>query len=59
MQKYLTTKELAEMLRAPEETIRYWAWKGTGPKSVKVGRRRLYSLDEVTAWLERKAGAAA
>lgn len=57
MPKFLTVKEFAELVRAPEETVRYWEWKGTGPKSVKVGRRRLYSIDDVEQWLRDRAAA--
>jgi excisionase family DNA binding protein len=47
----MTSAELAEMLRAPEQTLRYWRWKGTGPKGIKVGRRVLYRRSDVDAWL--------
>jgi len=39
MAKYLTTAEVAELLRAPVETVRYWRHVGKGPTSFKVGRR--------------------
>ena len=61
MTKYLTTEEVAEMLRAPSETVRYWRHVGRGPTSFKVGRRVLYAVDDVETWLAnaRKAGSAA
>ena len=31
MAKYLTTDEVAEMLRTPPETVRYWRHIGKGP----------------------------
>lgn len=53
---FLTGAEVAAYLRMPEETLRYHAWKGTGPKSVKIGRRRLYRKADVEAWItEREA----
>jgi predicted DNA-binding transcriptional regulator AlpA len=53
MTKYLTTAEVAEMLRAPVETVRYWRYVGKGPKSFKLGGRRvLYSLADVEAFIE-------
>lgn len=57
MAVYLTTSEVGELLRTPEETVRYWAWKGIGPKSIKVGRRRLYAKSDVQQWLEERAEA--
>lgn len=59
--KYLTAAEVAEMLRTPVETVRYWRHVGKGPASFKVGRRVLYAVEDVDAWLAeaRLAGAAA
>jgi excisionase family DNA binding protein len=48
---YLTEREVAEMLRVPVETLRYWRWQGTAPKSFKVGRRTLYARDDVEAFV--------
>jgi len=59
--RYMTTAELAATTRAPVETVRYWRHIGKGPKSFKVGRRVLYAVEDVEAWLEaaRSAGDAA
>jgi DNA-binding transcriptional MerR regulator len=46
----LTVEELAQRERTSASTIRYWQWKGIGPKSIKVGRRRLFELADVEAW---------
>ena len=51
MVKYLTTAEVAELLRAPVETVRFWRHVGKGPASFKVGRRVLYELVDVDAWI--------
>ena len=60
MTKYLTTAEVAEYLRMSVDTVRYWHWKGEGPESVKIGRRRLYAEHSVEAFVEsRKAGVGA
>ncbi len=60
MTRYLTTTEVAELLRTPVETVRYWRHVGKGPKSFKVGRRVLYALEDVEAFLAeaRQSGAA-
>jgi excisionase family DNA binding protein len=58
-QKYMTTDELAALVRVPSETVRGWRHRGIGPKSFRVpgGRRILYDCDDVEAWLsEAKAG---
>lgn len=51
MPKYLTISEVAELVRAPLETVRYWRHIGKGPKSFKVGRRVLYAIEDVDAWI--------
>ncbi len=40
------------MIRVPEATLRYWRHIGIGPRSFKMGPRRvLYRADDVTAWV--------
>ena len=48
---YITTREFAELARRSPETVRYWRWKGIGPRSAKRGRVVLYLRSEVEAWL--------
>ncbi|MEZ5116163.1 MAG: helix-turn-helix domain-containing protein [Candidatus Nanopelagicales bacterium] len=59
MDKYLTTREVGELARAPETTVRYWRHIDYGPPSFKVGRRVLYRERDVIAWLERLQSEAA
>ena len=62
MPKYLKTFEVAELLRTPVETVRYWRHVGKGPKSFKAGRAVLYDVDDVEAFIAQakaKASAAA
>jgi excisionase family DNA binding protein len=56
MEKYLTTEEVAELLRTSSESVRYWAHVGKGPKSFKVGRRRLYAREDVEAFISAARG---
>jgi excisionase family DNA binding protein len=58
MSNYMTTTEVAEELRTPVETVRYWRHVGKGPKSFKLGRRVLYDIEDVDAFIAeaRKAG---
>lgn len=57
LSKYLTTNDVAALLRAAPETVRYWRHKGTGPASFKVGRRVLYDQADVEAWIEAQRNA--
>jgi hypothetical protein len=59
MAEYLTTAEVAQLCRAPVETVRYWRHIGYGPQSFKVGRRVLYEAAEVTRWLNETQAAQA
>ena len=47
----MTTPEVAKLVRRPEETLRYWRWRGEGPPSFKIGRRVLYDRTELLAWV--------
>lgn len=47
MARFLTTGEVAERYRTVAGTVRYWRHIGYGPMGVKVGRRILYSEDEL------------
>jgi excisionase family DNA binding protein len=59
MVEYLTTSELAQKLRTSPETVRYWEHVGKAPKSFKVGRRRLYAIEDVEAFIaEARQGVA-
>lgn len=49
---FLTTNELAELVRTPVETVRFWRHVGKGPRSFKIGRRVLYDQADVFAWIE-------
>lgn len=56
MSTYLTTSEVADKLRTPIETVRYWRHVGKGPKSFKVGRRVLYDIADVEAFIAEAQG---
>ena len=51
MAQYLTTEEVAQLLRTSPETVRYWRHVGAGPRSFKVGRRVLYDADDVGSFI--------
>ena len=52
MHALLTVQELATELRLAESTFYTWRRRGLGPKSFKLGRRVVYRLSDVEAWLE-------
>ena len=53
----LTTAEVAQIMRAPVSTLRYWRYLGTGPHSFRLGRCVVYRRADVTAWLLEQAEA--
>jgi excisionase family DNA binding protein len=56
-----TLAEVAELLRVPPATLRYWRHLGSGPRSFRVGRHVRYYRTDVADWLrtQRDAGGAA
>lgn len=50
-----THKETAAFLRLPEATLHQLNYKGTGPRSFKVGRHRRYDPRDLIAWLEERS----
>jgi predicted DNA-binding transcriptional regulator AlpA len=52
MTKLLYQEEVAELLRRPITTLRYWRVTGDGPKSFKLGGRVVYKLEDVEQWIE-------
>ena len=51
MDALLTPEEVAERLRRPIATIRFWRARGIGPKGARVGGRVLYRESDVEAWI--------
>jgi excisionase family DNA binding protein len=45
--EYLTTEEVALLLRISPDTLRWQRYVGRGPSSFKVGRRVLYAREDV------------
>lgn len=50
----MTIKEVAEFIRMPESTLRFWRHRGTGPRSFKIGARVAYKRSDVDAWVEEQ-----
>lgn len=47
----LTVPEVAELVRKPAGTLRYWRSVDRGPKSFKTGSTVVYRKSDVEAWL--------
>jgi excisionase family DNA binding protein len=54
MRQFLTTGELASLLRVSESTVINWA-KSNRIKSLRVGRRWLFDQSALTAMLDELA----
>jgi excisionase family DNA binding protein len=50
-----SVKDLAELCTVSEATVHQWIYKGTGPKSYKIGKHRRFRWSDVYAWLEERA----
>ncbi len=49
----MTTEEVADYLRTTPGTVHYWRSTGKGPKAIKVGRRLLFRLSDIDAFVSR------
>ncbi len=54
---YLGSLSLEQLTGIPASTWRYWAINGTGPRSFKLGRRRLWKKADVLAWIAEQQAA--
>jgi len=54
----LTLREVAQILRVPEATLRYWIHKETGPTNLKIGRHIRYPRAALQRWMreQRRGG---
>lgn len=51
----LTEQELADYCRVSLRTVQRWRNEGTGPPVLWAGDRPRYRLEDVDAWLRRRA----
>lgn len=59
MSKLLTLSETAELINRSPETLRYWVSRGEAPPSFRIGKRRMFKVEDVEAWIEEHAEATA
>lgn len=48
----LTIEEVADRLRVPVPTVRWLRQEGRFAPAVKVGRRLVWTTQDITAWIE-------
>ncbi|WP_245541603.1 helix-turn-helix transcriptional regulator [Smaragdicoccus niigatensis] len=49
----MTTQQVSDETNIPIGTLRYWRFAGLGPKSYRLGRRRVfYRRSDVEKWLD-------
>ena len=51
---FLTLSEVADILRVPVNTLRWWRQQGTGPRYFKIGRRLVTTVGDITTWVEEQ-----
>ena len=50
----LTITEVADLLRVPVATVRWWRHNRTGPRSFKIGRHVLYQRSDIAAYIAQQ-----
>lgn len=56
MDRLLITEEVADLARVTPDTVRHWRKNGGGPRGFRLGKRVVYSEQDVQYWLaERRA----
>lgn len=54
-----TRAEVAAFLKVPVATLAQWTYRGTGPRTIKVGRHVRYRWVDVERWLDTHSRGAA
>lgn len=50
----LTLDEVAEILQASPNTVRWWRQTGTGPEFFKIGRRLYTTVGDLRRWIREQ-----
>ena len=51
---FLTLPEVAEILRVPVNTLRWWRQRGAGPPFFKIGRHLVTTIGDLRAWIQEQ-----
>jgi predicted DNA-binding transcriptional regulator AlpA len=54
VERLWTKKNLAEFCEVPEATVSQWIYKGTAPKSIRVGRYVRFERAAIEQWLDER-----
>ena len=58
-EELLTLTEVAEILKVPVNTLRWWRQRSTGPEFFKMGRRLVTTVGDVRRFIrQQRLGAA-
>ncbi|WP_092928924.1 helix-turn-helix transcriptional regulator [Actinopolyspora alba] len=58
-QPLATRQEVADHVGVPVGTLAAWAYRGTGPRYIRVGRHARYRWSDVEKWLDQHTEGAA
>lgn len=56
-EEFWNAKRVSTFTGIPEGTLRYWVHIGKGPASFKLGKRRIWRMSVVLAWLAEQEAA--
>ncbi len=51
-EEYLTTEELAALLKVPVRTVHHWRYRGESPPAVKIRGTLRFPMSGVQAWIK-------
>ena len=52
LDELLTTNEAAQRVNVPAATLRWWRHQSRGPRSFRLGRRVMYKVADLDAWVD-------
>lgn len=58
-EELLTLSEVAEILKVPVNTLRWWRQRNTGPEFFKMGRRLVTTVGDVRRFIRQQRRGAA
>ena len=52
--KYLTPKETSRFIGVAVQTLARWRCAGGSPPFIRVGRKIMYAVEDLTAWMNAR-----
>ena len=56
LEELVTLAEVAEILRVPINTMRWWRQRGVGPEFFKIGRHLVTTVGDVRRFIREQRG---